>query len=219
VQTDRQSRYALSGWAILLVLFDTITLGFVTLGFEMVTSRILTPLFGSGIYTWATIISIVVAGLMCGYFVGGLFADRYPSFGLASAIKLISGIYFLFVYFIAGERLEAVLALVDGEILPLFLAAFVVCFPPLLVLGMFSPLGVRLILADPRDAGFVSGGLFAISCAGNIAGILMTTFLFIPNFGSRAITLAFATFLLASGILSYFVYLSQRPAAKLPSRA
>ena len=29
-------------------------------------SRILTPLFGSDIYTWATIISIVVAGLMAG---------------------------------------------------------------------------------------------------------------------------------------------------------
>src|SRR6516165_4469907 len=48
-----------------------------TLGFEMVASRILTPLFGGTIYTWATIISIVVGGLMAGYFVGGIFADRH----------------------------------------------------------------------------------------------------------------------------------------------
>ena len=47
--------------AALLVIFDAATLGFVTLGFEMVASRILTPLFGSGIYTWATIISIATA--------------------------------------------------------------------------------------------------------------------------------------------------------------
>ena len=50
----------------------------------MVASRILTPLFGSGIYTWATIISIVVAGLMAGYFLGGILADRFPNFGFAA---------------------------------------------------------------------------------------------------------------------------------------
>ena len=63
-------------FTVAVVVFDTLTLGFVTLGFEMVAGRILTPLFGSGIYTWATIITMVVAGLMVGYFAGGLAADR-----------------------------------------------------------------------------------------------------------------------------------------------
>lgn len=70
-------RLAVGPGAALLVALDVATLGFITLGFEMVASRILTPLFGSGIYTWATIISIVVAGLMAGYFIGGLVADRH----------------------------------------------------------------------------------------------------------------------------------------------
>ena len=52
-------RLAVGPGAATLVVVDVATLGFVTLGFEMVASRILTPLFGSGIYTWATIISIV----------------------------------------------------------------------------------------------------------------------------------------------------------------
>ena len=46
-------RLSVSVGAALLVVIDVATLGFVTLGFEMVASRILTPLFGSGIYTWA----------------------------------------------------------------------------------------------------------------------------------------------------------------------
>jgi hypothetical protein len=193
-----------------IVIFDTFTLGFITLGFEMVAGRILTPLFGSGIYTWATIISLVVAGLMCGYFIGGFFADRYPSFWLVALIKIVSGIYLVLVWYLAGGELEAVLGFSDDEIVSLFISGFIVCFPPLLVLGMFSPLAVRLVLSDAAAAGRVAGGLFALSSFGNILGILATTFLLIPNFGSRAITLSFALFALASGVLSIIIWLAFR---------
>ena len=206
-------------FVLAIVIFDTFTLGFITLGFEMVAGRILTPLFGSGIYTWATIISLVVAGLMCGYFIGGFFADLYPSFGLVALIKVLSGLYLLLVYYLAGGDLEGVLSISDDEIVSLFITGFIVCFPPLLVLGMFSPLAVRLVLADPAAAGRVAGGLFALSSLGNILGILATTFLLIPNFGSRAITLSFALFALVSGVLSAVIWLvSRRGAAGIRNR-
>lgn len=188
-----------------VVVFDTLTLGFVTLGFEMVAGRILTPLFGSGIYTWATIITMVVAGLMVGYFAGGLAADRHPSFGLVAIIKLVAGTYLLLVYALSFGDFEWVFLLSDNDIAALFLAALVVCFPPLLVLGMFSPLAVRLLLSDPHRAGRVAGGLFALSSLGNMAGILVTTFLLIPTYGSRAITLSFALFVLVSSLCSILV--------------
>jgi hypothetical protein len=80
---------------------------------------------------------------------------------------------------------------------------------------MFSPLAVRLVMVDPRTAGRVAGGLFALSSLGNIVGILVTTFLLIPNFGSRAITLSFAVFALASSLLSFFPALAHlRPAER-----
>src|SRR3954470_4220590 len=91
-------RLAVGPAAAALVVADVATLGFITLGFEMVASRILTPLFGGDIYIWATIISIVVAGLMLGYFLGGFIADRAPSFTVAAAVKLVGAAYLLFVY-------------------------------------------------------------------------------------------------------------------------
>ncbi len=196
--------------ATALVIADVATLGFITLGFEMVASRILTPLFGSGIYTWATIISIVVAGLMAGYFIGGFLADRFPTFGLAAAIKLAGAAYLAMVFAIAGDRLEGVINAIPGETAALFAGGLIVCFPPLLVLGMYSPLSVRLLLRDPGDAGKISGGLFAISCFGNIAGILGTTFVLIPSVGTRAITGGFAAFLVLSGLVSIAARLTQR---------
>ena len=181
---------------------DVATLGFITLGFEMVASRILTPLFGGSIYTWATIISIVVAGLMAGYFIGGVFADRHPSFAFAALIKLAAAAYLFLVFLLTDGGLEALINRIPGEIAALFASGVVVCFPPLVILGMYAPLSVRLILREPTDAGKIAGGLFAISSLGNIIGIIVTTFLLIPTIGTRAITLGFATFLVLSGLAS-----------------
>jgi len=187
------------------VVADVFTLGFVSLGFEMVTSRILTPLFGSGIYTWATIISISIGGLMSGYFLGGMLADRFPGFGFAATIKFVASAYLFFVYFMSQGGLETVIRGVGNEYAALFLTGFVVCFPPLVVLGMYSPLSVRLLLKLPSDAGKISGGLFAISSLGNIIGIIVTTFFLIPSMGTRTITAGFAVFLLASGFYSLVI--------------
>jgi predicted membrane-bound spermidine synthase len=195
-------RLAVGPGAAALVVLDVATLGFITLGFEMVASRILTPLFGSGIYTWATIISIVVAGLMAGYFLGGFIADHRPTFAVAAVIKLVAAAYLFFVFWMTAGGLDRMIDAIPGEIAALFASGFVVCFPPLLVLGMYSPLSVRLVLGDPHDAGKVSGGLFAISSFGNIVGIIATTFVLIPSIGTRAITLGFAAFLVISGVAS-----------------
>ena len=202
-------RLSVSTSAALLVVTDVITLGFVTLGFEMVASRILTPLFGSDIYTWATIISIVVGGLMAGYFLGGVVADRYGSFLVAALIKLIAAAYLVFIYLIADTGLESFIANITNDTAALFISGAIVCFPPLFVLGMYSPLSVRLLLREPSDAGRISGGLFAISSFGNILGIIVTTFFFIPTVGTRAITGGFAVFLLVSGLVSIAAWLNR----------
>jgi hypothetical protein len=203
-------RLAIGGGASALVITDVATLGFITLGFEMVASRILTPLFGSDIYTWATIISIVVAGLMAGYFIGGVASDRFPTFIFAAAIKLVAAAYLIFIWALIAGGLESFLTNIPDDTAARFVSGVIVCFPPLVMLGMYSPLAVRLLLRDSSDAGTISGGLFAISSAGNIVGIIVTTFYLIPNIGTRAITGAFAAFLLVSGLVSIAARLSQR---------
>jgi predicted membrane-bound spermidine synthase len=198
-----------------LVVADVATLGFITLGFEMLASRQLTPLFGGTIYTWATIISIVVAGLMLGYFLGGFIADRIPSFTVAATVKLVGAAYLGFVYLMAGGGLEAMISSISDDLTALFVSGVVVCFPPLLVLGMYSPLSVRLLLREPSDAGKISGGLFAISSLGNIVGTIVTTFVLIPSVGTRAITAGFALFLVGSGVVSLLARFAYAPASRV----
>jgi len=208
-------RLAVGPALAVLVVFDVATLGFVTLGFEMVASRILTPLFGGDIYTWATIISVVIAGLMAGYFLGGFIADRFPTFTFAVIIKWLGAAYLMFIFAMAAGGLERMIDTIAGERLALFVSGWVVCFPPLLVLGMFSPLSVRLLLNDARDAGKIAGGLFAVSSLGNIVGIVVTTFVLIPSIGTRAITLGFAVFLVVSGSVSVAMRAAHGPRGRV----
>src|SRR5262249_59894643 len=53
--------------------------GAIVMSFEMLGSRYLNPYFGSGIYTWAALISTVLIALMAGYFLRGALADRTAS--------------------------------------------------------------------------------------------------------------------------------------------
>src|SRR5260221_2484884 len=78
--------------AIYLVAFVT---GAIVMSSEMLGSRYLTPYFGSGIYTWAALISTVLAALTAGYFLGGWLADRTASARVLGASILVASLYLL----------------------------------------------------------------------------------------------------------------------------
>ena len=83
-----------NGFAISIYLVAFVT-GAIVMSFEMLGSRYLAPAFGAGIYTWASLISTVLAALCAGYFLGGYAADRYPSPAILGATVAIGSIYML----------------------------------------------------------------------------------------------------------------------------
>src|SRR5438876_8466617 len=92
---------------IYLVAFVT---GAIVMSFEMLGSRYLNPYFGSGIYTWAALISTVLAALTAGYFLGGWLADRTASATVLGSTVLIASLYLLALPGFAEAVLEYVLA-------------------------------------------------------------------------------------------------------------
>src|SRR5207237_4369902 len=89
--------------AIYSVAFVT---GAIVMSFEMLGSRYLNPYFGSGIYTWAALISTVLIALTAGYFVGGSLADRTVSAAVLGATVLTGSAYLLFLPIFAQCLLE-----------------------------------------------------------------------------------------------------------------
>jgi spermidine synthase len=203
------------GWfasfMIYLVAFIT---GAIVMSFEMLGSRYLNPYFGSGIYTWASLISTVLAALTIGYFIGGWLADRKPSAPVLGTTILIGSVYVLVLPSFAQGLLEFVLDHVDDVKAGSLLAALAILLFPVTFLGMYSPFAIRLLMRSTASSGTVSGTVYGISTVGSILGTLGTTFFLLPSMGSRALTLLLGgAGLIAGFALIALPYLSRRRVA------
>jgi predicted membrane-bound spermidine synthase len=190
--------------------------GAIVMSFEMLGSRYLNPYFGSGIYTWAALISTVLIALMAGYFLGGTLADRTASPAVLAVTVIIGSLYLLALPAFAQAILEFVLAGVDDIRAGSLISALALMFFPVTFLGMYSPFAIRLLLRSAQRSGRVSGAVYGISTAGAIVGTLGTTFFLIPTIGSRAITLTLGALGLAAGsALLALAHLRRRAGAAL----
>jgi spermidine synthase len=179
----------------------------------MLGSRYLNPYFGSGIYTWASLISTVLASLTVGYFVGGWLADRIPSAPVLGLTIVIGSVYVILLPSFAQQLLELVLDSVDDVKSGSLLAAFMILFFPVTFLGMYSPFAIRLLIRSAATSGTVSGTVYGISTVGSIVGTLGTTFYLLPHMGSRVLTLMLGGVgLLAGFALIALPYLARRTA-------
>lgn len=189
--------------------------GAIVMSFEMLGSRYLNPYFGSGIYTWAALISTVLIALTAGYFLGGTLADRTASLALLALTVIVGSLYLLALPSFAQAILEFVLAGVDDIRAGSLLAALALMFFPVTFLGMYSPFAIRLLLRSAQRSGRVSGAVYGISTAGAIVGTLGTTFFLIPTIGSRAITLTLGALGLAAGLALLALARLHRPAGSV----
>jgi len=186
--------------AIYLVAFVT---GAIVMSFEMLGSRYLNPYFGSGIYTWAALISTVLAALTAGYFLGGFIADRTVSPTVLAAILSIASLYLLVLPSFAEVILRFVLDAIDDVRLGSLYSALAIMFLPVALFGVYSPFAIRLVLRAAQHSGTVSGTVYGASTAGSIVGTLGTTFFLIPTIGTRAITLLLGAVGLCCGLLMF----------------
>ena len=157
------------------------------MGLEMAGSRVLATFFGSSIYVWGAIISIFLAALSVGYFVGGMVADRRPDFNVLIYLLLFDGIWLLLIPLYANGVCRAILSLGPGQRLGPLLSTLILFGGPSVLLGMVSPFAVRLAARSVQQMGNISGSLYALSTLGSIAGTLITAFWLVPAIGVRAI--------------------------------
>src|SRR5829696_215495 len=204
------SHRTIASIVIYMVAFVT---GAIVMSFEMLGSRYLNPYFGSGIYTWASLISTVLAALCVGYFIGGIAADRFPSAKVLGAMVMIGSAYILVLPAFSQPLMEFVLDATADVKAGSLMSAFAILFFPVTFLGMYSPFGIRLLLRSAQSSGRVSGAVYGVSTAGSIVGTLGTTFFLIPAIGTRAITLVLGAAGIVCGLILVMLGRSARKAA------
>ena len=67
--------------------------GAVVLVLEILGTRILGPFYGVSLYLWSALISVTLASLSAGYWLGGRWADRRPEAGFLARLILIAGLW------------------------------------------------------------------------------------------------------------------------------
>jgi predicted membrane-bound spermidine synthase len=132
---------------------------FCTLVIELVAGRIMAPYVGVSLYTWTSIIGVVLAGISIGAYLGGLIADRYPSPSTLGWLLFLSGVGALTIApltnLIGAAQFNTSLML---RILILTSAIF---FVPACILGMISPVVVKLTLNNLDNTGNIVGKIYA----------------------------------------------------------
>lgn len=160
-----------------------------TLVIELIAGRMMAPFVGVSLYTWTSIIGVVLAGVSGGNYLGGLVADRFPQRRTLGVILLASALASLSI-------LGTIPLLEKPEIfrqahLMVKIVGFatLIFFLPSCVLGMVSPVVVKLALSSLDVAGNTVGKIYAFSALGSIFGTFLTGFVLIAWMGTRLIVL------------------------------
>jgi spermidine synthase len=166
---------------------------------ELVAGRIIAPYVGVSLYTWTSVIGVVLAGMSLGNYLGGRLADRWASARLLGGVFLLAGL--LSVGILAADTLGVQLPdswPIVARILAFTAALF---FLPGMVLGMVSPIVVKLAVRDLAKTGSTVGRISAAGTVGSIAGTFATGFVLISAFGTHVIVWGVAIALMAMAAL------------------
>jgi len=163
---------------------------------EIVAARLLAPYVGVSLYTWTTLIGVLLAGLSLGNWLGGIWVDRGAGTKAVGLTLALSGLLclasLLFLTWLApllqdfrANLILASLLYVSG----LFLL-------PAVLLGIITPLLTALALKLDNRTGHVLGRMHALAALGSIAGTFASGYWLVQYFGTRSVLIGTAIGLL-----------------------
>lgn len=174
---------------------------------EIVAGRMMAKQVGSSLYTWTSVIGVVLAGITVGNFLGGRIADRFevrPALG---------------VLFVLAAAATSAIPLLDREMAwwsrwetpsetwswPSRIAAHAIAtfLLPSTAAGLLGPPIAKLALGFGRSAGRIVGNVYAWGALGSIAGTFAAGFYLVAALGSHAVLYSVAALLAALGFATH----------------
>ncbi len=134
---------------------------------EILSRRILAPEFGNSVFVWGSIISVFLAALSLGYYLGGRLADRNPEMAALARLITLAALFQAGLIMVGGQVTSAVSSLTRGSPAGTLLATTILFGPPSILLATVSPFVVRLAARDLSEVGNTAGRLYAVSTAGS----------------------------------------------------
>lgn len=174
---------------------------------ELCGAKLLSPVFGSSLYVWASVMGATLLALALGYFYGGkISAAAGEKQKKLFLILVLASMFLLLMPVISHYAVPRIsyLPFTVGVII----STFCLLFFPVFLLGASSPLFIILQTNELNPAGKASGYVYAVSTAGGILSTFLCGFWFIPLLGLTITLLTFAVLLFLATML---VFKSARP--------
>lgn len=154
---------------------------------ELTASRLIANYVGNSLYTWTSVIGVVLAGISIGNYLGGWLADRFPPQKLLAWLFLASGLLTFSILLLNNlaattQRPEWI----NWQFWVMLVVAWVF-FLPALSLGTISPVTASMALRRSAKTGVTVGNIYACGALGSIFGTFLTGFWLIGEFGSRQV--------------------------------
>jgi len=182
--------------------------GAIVMSFEILGSRVLAPNFGSSVFVWGSLISVFLAGLSAGYYLGGRLADINPSSRKLALIVMAPGLLFLLFPLYGGPISDWIFMKDLGVRFSPLLASIALFLLPSVFLGIVSPYTAKLMICSLHTSGKTIGALYALSTFGSIIGTLATSFYLITVAGVNMLIMGQGIVLVALSIPLYFMHLA-----------
>ncbi len=156
--------------------------GFISMELEILGTRLISPIFGSTIYVWTSLIGVTLTFLALGYWYGGKLADKGKiNLNKLGLIILLLGVYICLLPIISRAILYQLNSL--GIIFGPLLVSFVILAFPIFFLGFVVPTSVKLSTEFLGEIGRKAGQIYALATVGSIIGTFATGFFLILYLG------------------------------------
>jgi hypothetical protein len=209
--------------ALLFFYLLVVVLGMLSMGFQMLASRLLNPHYGSTIVEWVWLISTFLAAFSTGSMLGGWISSLPEARRgrLQTAVAAVGVAALAVTAFWSKPMLDwielrfiPVSEMNDQGGAGLNTAVFLSCmglfFVPVTALSSFGPQCVGWLATRGMAPGKASGVVYGVSTVGNIVGVMLTVFVLIPNF--RVSHLLYIWLAVAAVSLTALIALMRRPA-------
>lgn len=185
--------------ALKLLLLVSFLEGAAVMVIELLGAKIIAPFYGTSLYVWSSVLGVTLFSLATGYYSGGVISQKSKKEEHLFIIIGLGAIFTLLAPTIAPLVMRATADL--GVRLGSLVSVLFYLTPPLICMGMVSPIIIQILNNQKTDAGKTAGLVFAISTVGGILATFIAGFYLIPELGIKLTALLTASVLVGVAII------------------
>jgi len=173
--------------------------GAMVIAIELFGSKMIQPILGNSFIVWTLVIGLTITYLTLGYYIGGKLSSKKIEIRKWVAFSFaLAAIYMIIMPFFSIEL--AFLFVLKSLYLGGFILTSILIAPPIILLGLTTPLLIQLLNQKANESGKTSGKIYAISSFGGIFSNLLIGMFILPEWGIVNPLLFFAFVLFITSI-------------------